>query len=61
MSDPRDAERVEAMRTRLDHVADEIEEARRDAEKVVPQKPNESFVDAGDAKPDETDTAIASP
>ena len=61
MSDPTDAERIDAMRNRLDQVADEIEEARRDAEKVLPQKPKESFVEAGDDTSGETDAAIASP
>jgi len=59
MPNREDAERIEAMQQRLDRVEDEIDEARRDAEKVLPKEPEESFAQPGTVRPDETDDAIA--
>jgi hypothetical protein len=59
MPNPADAERIEAMQQRLDRVQDEIDDARRDAEKVVPKEPGESFAQTGTVRPEDTDDAIA--
>ena len=59
MANPKDAERIEAMQHRLDRVEDEIEDARRDADKVLPKEPKETFVQTGTVHPEETDNAIA--
>jgi hypothetical protein len=61
MSNPADAKRLEDMRKRLDHVEDEIDEARRDAEKVVPKHPEESFAQTGTVEREDTDEGLASP
>jgi len=62
MSNPRDdAKRIEQMHERLDEVEEEIEEARRDAEKVLPKEPKETFVQTGTIETDKVDDAIVPP
>jgi hypothetical protein len=58
VSDPRDAKRIEEMQERLDHVEEEIEEARRDAEKVLPKPPKESFAQNGTVGGDQRDDDV---
>ncbi len=53
MSDPRDAKRIEQMQERLDKVEKEIEEARREAEKVLPKEGGESFTPKGAMETDD--------
>jgi hypothetical protein len=47
MSDPRDAKRIHQMQERLDEVEEEIEDAQREADEVVPKPPAESFAQPG--------------
>jgi hypothetical protein len=54
MGNPRDAKRIEEMQERLDHLEEEIEEARRDAEKVLPKEPTETFAQTGTAETDKS-------
>jgi hypothetical protein len=61
MSNPADAKRIEEMQKRLDHVEDEIDEARHDAEKVVRTRPEESFAQTGTADREDADKGLASP
>ncbi|HZQ58782.1 MAG TPA: hypothetical protein VFA84_12125 [Acidimicrobiales bacterium] len=58
MPNREDADRIEAMQQRLDRVEDEIDEARRDAEKVLPKEPEESFAQTGTVRPEDTDDAM---
>jgi hypothetical protein len=62
MSSPHDdAKRIEAMHERLDEVEEEIEEAERDADKVLPRHPKETFAQPGTIGTDEVDNAIVPP
>jgi len=55
------SKRIEEMKERLVEVEEEIDEARADAEKVLPHPPKESFIQAGTVDTEDVDNAIVPP
>jgi len=59
MSDAED--HTAEMKAKLDELQEEIDEATADAEKVLPKKPEETFVQPGTVGTDQVDNTIAPP